>query len=74
LAAPDQHQLRLSDLVINLADTSPWAILRGLSRNRLGLSTNRYLLDWQHVEFLHGDPHAARAGGNYHRRVTRLPR
>jgi magnesium transporter len=67
--------LRESDgqLALRGADVSPWAILRRLSRGWLGSGTDHHLLDWQHVEFLRGDPHAARAGGNYHRRVARLP-
>lgn len=54
------------------ADLSPWAVLRRLGRGRLGRGGSRDLLDWKCVEFLRGDPRAARAGGDYHRRMASL--
>jgi magnesium transporter len=59
-------------LLLRGADVSPWAVVRRLSRGLFGHGTDRHLLDWKDVEFLRGDPQAARAGGDYHRRVTRL--
>lgn len=55
------------------ADLSPWAVLRRLGRGRLGRGPAQDLLDWKCVEFLRGDPGAARAGGDYHRRIATLP-
>jgi Mg/Co/Ni transporter MgtE len=39
----------------------------------LGHGAERRLVDWKNLEFLRGDPEAARSGGDYHRRITRLP-
>jgi magnesium transporter len=60
-------QLRLAG-----ADTSPWAVLRRLGRGFLGRGRERRLVDWKDLEFLRGDPRAASAGRDYHRRITRL--
>lgn len=60
-------------LLLRAADVSPWAVLRRLGRGLLGRGADRNLLDWKHVEFLRGDPQAARAGRDYHRRVAHLP-
>ncbi len=57
---------------LRAADIGAWAIVRRLSRGWLGQGADQNLLDWKDVEFLRGDPQAARAGGDYHRRVTRL--
>jgi CBS domain-containing protein len=54
------------------ADVSPWAVLRRLGRGLLGRGAERRLVDWKNVEFLRGDPSAARRGHDYHRRITRL--
>jgi CBS domain-containing protein len=54
------------------ADVSPWAVLRRLARGLLGRGTARRLLDWKDLEFLRGDPRAAREGLDYHRQITRL--
>jgi CBS domain-containing protein len=59
-------------LVLRAVDTSPWAVLRRCTGGRLGRGADRNLLDWKYVEFLRGDPHAASAGRDYHRRVARL--
>lgn len=64
-------------LVLSAADVSPWAVLRRLARGlikiKAGSSTEQRLVDWKNLEFLRGDPQAARSGGDYHRRITRLP-
>ncbi len=54
------------------ADVSPWAVLRRLGRGLLGRGSARRLLDWKDLEFLRGDPRAAREGLDYHRQFTRL--
>src|SRR5438105_6632125 len=54
------------------ADASPWAVLRRLGRGVLGRGAERRLVDWKDLEFLRGDPHAAREGRDYHRQITRL--
>src|SRR5919201_568893 len=59
-------------LWLRAADISPWAVLRRLGRGLLGRGADRHLLDWKDIEFLRGDPRAARAGQDYHRRVERL--
>jgi CBS domain-containing protein len=60
-------------LLLRGADVSPWAVLRRLGHGLLGRGADRQLVDWRHVEFLRGDPAAARAGHDYHRRVAVLP-
>lgn len=64
----DGKRLRLAG-----ADISPWAVVRRLGRGALGRGDERHLLDWKHVEFLRGDPRAARRSADYHRRVADLP-
>jgi hypothetical protein len=54
-------------LILRGVDASAWAVLRRLSRGRLGRGDERNLLDWRDVEFLRGDPRAAQAGRDYHR-------
>jgi CBS domain-containing protein len=61
------------DLLLRGADVSPWAVVRRLGAGLLGHGSARRLLDWREVEFLRGDPAAARAGRDYHRRIERLP-
>lgn len=77
-----QHALRANDLwlveeggVLRLraVDASPWAVLRRLSRGLLGREAGRDLHDWRSIEFLRGDPRAALAGRDYHRRIAHLP-
>lgn len=77
-----RHTVRANDLwlqpegqrlCLTGADISPWAVLRRLGRGVLGRGGEQRLLDWKHVEFLRGDPQAARRGADYHRRVARLP-
>jgi Mg/Co/Ni transporter MgtE len=82
LDLPARQSMRANDLwlepgadgalVLCAADISPWAVLRRLGRGVLGHGANRPLLDWRDVEFLRGDPQAARDGRDYHRRVALL--
>jgi len=76
-----RHSMRANDLWLRAddgelrlraADVSPWAVLRRLGRGWLGRGAERRLVDWRDVEFLRGDPNAAVAGGDYHRRIARL--
>jgi magnesium transporter len=66
-AEDGSHELFLAG-----ADVRPWAVLRRLGRGFLGRGTERRLLDWRDLEFLRGDPAAARDGLDYHRQITRL--
>jgi CBS domain-containing protein len=77
----NRHAMRANDLWLeyhddrlwlDAADISPWAVLRRLGRGWLGHGGDRHLLDWKDVEFLRGDPKAAREGRDYHRRVASL--
>jgi CBS domain-containing protein len=77
----NRHAMRANDLWLeyhddrlwlDAADISPWAVLRRLGRGWLGHGYDRHLLDWRDVEFLRGDPKAALAGRDYHRRVASL--
>jgi CBS domain-containing protein len=54
------------------ADASPWAVLRRLGNGVFGRGAERRLVDWRDLEFLRGDPGAARQGHDYHRQITRL--
>ncbi|MBV9595295.1 MAG: magnesium transporter [Chloroflexi bacterium] len=76
-----RHTLRANDLWFREqdgqlwlagADASPWAVLRRLGRGVLGRGAERRLVDWRDLEFLRGDPDAARQGHDYHRQITRL--
>lgn len=58
---------------LRAADVSPWAVLRRLGRGLFGRGAETRLVDWRDIEFLRGDPHLALAGGDYHRRIARLP-
>jgi len=59
-------------LAVRAAAISPWAVVRRLSHGWLGHGSGRNLLDWKDVEFLRGDPEAARAGQAYQHRITRI--
>ncbi len=81
LDLPERQSVRANDLwlecqdkrlILRAADIGAWAVLRRLGRGLLGTESHRRLLDWRDVEFLRGDPEAARAGGDYHRRVRSL--
>jgi CBS domain-containing protein len=81
LDMPARQSMRANDLwlyeeggalFLRAADISPWAVLRRLGRGFLGHGVDRRLLDWRDVEFLRGDPQAARDGRDYHRRVALL--
>lgn len=58
-------------ITLRAVDASVSAILRRLSRDTLGHGRN--LHDWKYIEFLRGDPEAARSGADYHRRIASLP-
>jgi magnesium transporter len=62
-----------NDLWLCAADISPWAVFRRLGRGWLGHTAKGRMVDWRDVEFLRGDPRAALEGGDYHRRIARLP-
>ena len=77
----NRHALRANDLWLREdggqlwlagADASPWAVVRRLGRGWLGRGAERRLVDWKDLEFLRGDPAAARRGHDYHRQITRL--
>lgn len=60
------------------ADSSIQGILRRLGPARADVSNGRRipaqsLHDWQDIEFLRGDPRAAAAGHDYHRRIAAQP-
>jgi CBS domain-containing protein len=76
-----RHTLRANDLWFREqdgelwlagADDSPWAVVRRLGHGVLGRGAARRLVDWKDLEFLRGDPDAARQGHDYHRQITRL--
>src|SRR5579859_3241155 len=76
-----RHTMRANDLWLHQddgrlwlrgADISPWAVLRRLGRGLLGGGHGRRVVDWAQIEFLRGDPRAALAGDDYHRRIARL--
>ncbi|MGE5601503.1 MAG: magnesium transporter MgtE N-terminal domain-containing protein [Nitrososphaerales archaeon] len=59
--------------VLTAVDVSFRAIIRRVSRGRIGDAPPRLLHDWRTTEFLRGDPLAAEAGRDYHRLIGRLP-
>jgi len=78
---PRRQTMRANDLWLDLqsghlalraADVGAWAVVRRLAHGLLGQASYQHLLDWHEIEYLRGDPAAARAGGDYHRRVTNL--
>jgi CBS domain-containing protein len=82
LEVAHRHTMRANDLWLYQdedhlwlrgVDISPWAVVRRLGRGLLGGGHGRRVVDWAHVEFLRGDPRAALDGGDYHRRIARLP-
>jgi magnesium transporter len=60
-------------LLLRSADTSLGAVLRRLSRGAYSHVSKSALYDWKYVEFLRGDPQAARHEAGKHLRITRLP-
>ncbi|HEX8747980.1 MAG TPA: CBS domain-containing protein [Pyrinomonadaceae bacterium] len=60
-------------LVLRAADTSMSAVLRRLTRGLYKHMSEEALYDWKYVEFLRGDPQAARHEAGKHLRITRLP-
>lgn len=68
-------QLKEEDgrLQLRAADTSARAILRRVSRGLFAEAPDESLYDWKYVEFLHGDPHAARQHDESDLLIARLP-
>jgi magnesium transporter len=68
-------QLKEEDgqLQLRAADTSARAILRRVAHGLFAGSRDESLYDWKYVEFLHGDPHAARQHDESDLRIARLP-
>jgi magnesium transporter len=62
-----------NQLLLRAADPSTRAIFRRLTGGRIGVPAERALYDWRYVEFLRGDPRAARNGAGYNLRINRLP-
>lgn len=71
------NDLRLEEsdgrLVLTAADTSFRALLRRISRGLFASAPDELLYDWKYVEFLRGDPHAAKGAAGYLMRISRLP-
>jgi magnesium transporter len=53
-------------------DTGPAGLVRQLTKGRWPRERSSGLRDWKYVEYLRGDPEAARRGADYHRRIDRL--
>lgn len=60
-------------LILSGVDVSLRAVLRRVSRGLIRAPAPEGLREWRIVEFLRGDPAAARAGRDYHRLIGRLP-
>jgi magnesium transporter len=60
-------------LRLRSADTSLSAVLRRLTRGAYSRVSKSALYDWKYVEFLRGDPQAARHEAGKHLRITHLP-
>jgi Mg/Co/Ni transporter MgtE len=58
-------------LVMRGIDTRPQAIFRRLLR-KTGNETQQEVTDWKQIEFLRGDPQAAREEAGYRRNITNL--
>lgn len=71
------NDLRLEErdgrLLLLAADTSARALLRRISRGRFASTPDELLYDWKYVEFLRGDPRAAKGVAGYRMRIARLP-
>jgi magnesium transporter len=83
LELPRRQSMRANDLwleendetgrlELRAADVGAWALLRRIGHGWLGRGSDEHLVDWRDVEFLRGDPQAARRGHDYHRRVASL--
>ena len=60
-------------LELTAADSSLSAILRRVSFGIYQRISRDGLYDWKYVEFLRGNPEAARNGAGYHMRIKRMP-
>lgn len=71
------NDLRLDEqdgrLLLRAADTSFRALLRRVSRGLFASAPDELLYDWKYVEFLRGDPRAAKGAAGYSMRIARLP-
>lgn len=64
----DDGSLRLKGV-----DAGLKAMIRRVTRGKLGKTDKASLFDWQYVEFLRGDPSAVDNGAGYRLRINRLP-
>lgn len=55
------------------ADAGLTAMIRRITRGRVGRVSKDSLFDWKYVEFLRGDPSAVDSGAGYRLRINRLP-
>lgn len=55
------------------ADAGLMAMIRRVTRAKLGNVDKESLFDWKYVEFLRGDPSAVENGAGYRLRINRLP-
>jgi magnesium transporter len=55
------------------ADAGLSAMIRRVTRGRIGKVSKESLFDWKYVEFLRGDPSAVDSGAGYRLRINRLP-
>ncbi len=62
-----------NQLVLRSADTSFRSILRRISGGRYGGSSEKGLCDWKYVEYLGGNPEAAKSEAGQHLRISHLP-
>lgn len=60
-------------LLLWAADVGARAFLRRLSQGVIDAQPGDTLSDWKYIEFLRGEPEAARGGAGYYRRIERLP-
>ena len=60
-------------LRLTAVDASISAMLRRITRGRIGRVNKESLYDWKYVEFLRGDPKAVENGEGYRLRIGRLP-
>src|SRR5688500_8269176 len=68
-------QLKETDGALRLigVDAGLVAMIRRITRGRLGSVDHESLFDWKYVEFLRGDPQAVDNGAGYRLRINRLP-
>ncbi len=78
----NRRSIRANDLILEqtdnglelrAADSSLGAILRRISFGFYKRISEDGIYDWKYVEFLRGNPDAARSGAGYHLRINRMP-